>query len=119
MLRFCQRLPFHCSKIVGKIDTATIMAVETPALAPNPIFLIISGILFPQLVRAQLNLYEGNLPEWPNETPSLTDECNEHADRCSVLGIAVHSVRDQNSRDNLVACSSDASPDDGSNIPLI
>lgn len=43
-----------------------------------------------------------NLPEWPNKTPDLTNQGNEDSHTRSIGTIAIHRVRNEHSRDNLV-----------------
>lgn len=44
-----------------------------------------------------------NLPERPNEAPNLTDQGDEDSHTRSIGTVAIHSVRDEHSSDNLVA----------------
>lgn len=57
-------------------------------------------------------------PEGSNEAPSLPDKRDEDTNATGFLRIAVDSVRDEDSCDDLVACRSDTSTNDRCDVPV-
>jgi hypothetical protein len=58
------------------------------------------------------------VPEWTNKPPHLTDKGNEDTNTGCFLTITIDSICDQNSRNNLIAGSSDTGAYDLRHIPV-
>lgn len=57
-------------------------------------------------------------PEGPNKAPGLPHECDKDSNTTRFLWVAVNSIRDQHSGDDLVPCCGDSSTDNRRDVPV-
>ena len=58
------------------------------------------------------------IPEWADESPYLSHECDEYTYYCGVFDVAINTVRDDHGGDDLISCCSDGGSDDRRYVPM-